>query len=129
MKTPASGMATLAWQVYTPPWLVRRGEKISVPVNGDRLDTVTASRVPFPISIPSLPIHTMTGDDALSCCSKVTVQVMVRFLPAKKLPLPTSSIGSVGAAERASEKERKRERVEKGENRPHSHLNHPSKNF
>ena len=98
METAASGMATLALHAYTPPWLIRRGEKVSTPVRGDETDTITLSTVPFPISVPPGPIHIMAGG-SLSACCKVTVQVSVSVFPAVELPVLTiSTTGSAGAA-------------------------------
>ena len=102
MKTSASEMFTLALQVYTPPWLVRRGSKVSIPVAllGGVGDMVTPSIVPLWISCPPGPSSTITGG-ALRGCIKVAVQVTVSRLPAVKLPVVVMvNTGSAGAAAR-----------------------------
>ncbi len=79
-----------------------KGEKVSVPVSGE---TVTSAMVPFPISVPSGPTHTMIGISLMSGCSRVTLQVRVNILPAtaELSVLTTSTTGSNGAVRRERE--------------------------
>ncbi len=94
MERLACGLSTLATHLYSPPSLVRRGEKVTDTVRGDGTETTTS--VPFSILVPPGPTHSMEGV-SLSCCSKVTVQERVRVVPAMEGPvLPTLTTGSAG---------------------------------
>ena len=97
LNPPACEVFTLALQVYTPPWLVRRGSKVSTLVLGEERAIVTPSIVPFWISCPPGPNNILISD-ALRGCSKVAAQVTVSGLPAVKSPLMVmfNTAGSTG---------------------------------
>ena len=99
MEIAASGMFTLALQMYVPPWLIRRGEKVLTLMKEDSRDAVT------PSILPSGLIHIMTRGSVSACC-RVTVQVRLSMSPTVELPVAaTSTIGSAGAARRQTKRE------------------------
>ena len=101
MERLACGIVTPATHLYSPPWLVRRGENpTDTPTDVSRGNgTETLTSVPFPTLAPSGPTHSMEGV-SLRACSKVTVQVRVRVFPlAMEDPvLATPTTGSSGTA-------------------------------
>ena len=99
MKTPASETFILALQVYMPPWLVRRGAKVSTPVSEEE-DTVTPSNISF--SCANITIASGSLSDGI----KMAVQVTVSRLPALKSPVVVMfSTGSAGAVRERGESE------------------------
>ncbi len=97
IKTLASGIFTLATHRYWSPWLLRKGSKVRK-LDDDNMDTVTSTRVSFPILVPTRVIQFMVSVP-LSDCLTMAPHMRVVMFPAVEGPVipPINNSGSLGA--------------------------------